>query len=124
MAAGELQAEKLRIAHVFLTPLGGLFRHVIDLAIEQAARGHEVGVFFDSGGLCERVDEALTRISCGLALGVGTCPIHRNPGAQDVIVFAFARFSAWLRQASPCTVTAPRAGSMPQKSLISLLTLD
>jgi hypothetical protein len=50
----------LRIAHVFRAPLGGLFRHVIDLAIEQAARGHEVGVFFDSGGLCERVDEALT----------------------------------------------------------------
>ena len=88
MAAGELQAEKLRIAHVFRAPLGGLFRHVIDLAIEQAARGHEVGVFFDSGGLCERVDEALTRISGGLALGVGTCPIHRNPGVQDVFAFA------------------------------------
>lgn len=102
MAAGELQAEKLRIAHVFRAPLGGLFRHVIDLATEQAARGHEVGVFFDSGGLCERVDEALTRISGGLALGVGTCPIHRNPGAQDV--FAFARFSAWLRQARPDVV--------------------
>ena len=102
MAAGELQAEKLRIAHVFRAPLGGLFRHVIDLAIEQAARGHEVGVFFDSGGLCERVDEALARISGGLALGVGTCPIHRNPGVQDV--FAFARFSAWLRQARPDVV--------------------
>jgi len=102
MAARELQAEKLRIAHVFRAPLGGLFRHVIDLAIEQAARGHEVGVFFDSGGLCERVDEALTRISGGLALGVGTFPIHRNPGVQDV--FAFARFSAWLRQARPDVV--------------------
>ena len=50
MAARELQAEKLRIVHVFRAPLGGLFRHVVDLAIEQAARGHEVGVFFDSGG--------------------------------------------------------------------------
>ena len=102
MAAGELQAEKLRIAHVFRAPLGGLFRHVVDLAIEQAARGHEVGVFFDSGGLCERVDEALARIPGGLALGVGTCPIHRNPGVHDV--FAFARFSAWLRQARPDVV--------------------
>jgi hypothetical protein len=30
------------------------------------------------------------------------CPIHRNPGAQDP--FAFARFSAWLRQARPDVV--------------------
>ena len=57
MEARQSQAEKLRIAHVFRAPLGGLFRHVIDLAIEKAARGHEVGVFFDSGGLCESVDE-------------------------------------------------------------------
>jgi glycosyltransferase involved in cell wall biosynthesis len=96
------QSEKLRIAHVFRAPLGGLFRHVIDLANEQAARGHEVGVFFDSGGVCERVDAALARIPGGLALGVATCPIHRNPGLQDIV--AFARFSAWLRKARPDVV--------------------
>ena len=101
-AARDLQFEKLRIAHVFRAPLGGLFRHVIDLASEQAARGHEVGVFFDSGGLCERVDAALARIPGGLALGVGTCPIHRDPGVRDVV--AFARFSAWIRAARPDVV--------------------
>ena len=74
MAAREWQVEKLRIAHVFRAPLGGLFRHVVDLASEQAARGHEVGVFFDSGGICERVEAALARIPGGLALGVGACP--------------------------------------------------
>jgi glycosyltransferase involved in cell wall biosynthesis len=102
MAARELQVEKLRIAHVFRAPLGGLFRHVIDLATEQVERGHEVGVFFDSGGLCERVDAALAAIPGGLALGIGTCPIYRNPGAQDVV--AFLRFSAWLRKARPDVV--------------------
>ena len=102
MAARELQPDKLRIAHVFRAPLGGLFRHVVDLATEQAARGHEVGVFFDSGGRCERVDAALARVSGGLALGVGTCRIHRNPGPQDLV--AFARFSSWLRKARPDVV--------------------
>jgi hypothetical protein len=102
MAARELQVEKLRIVHVFRAPLGGLFRHVVDLASEQAARGHEVGVFFDSGGLCERVDSALEAIPGGLALGIGTCPIYRDPGAQDVV--AFLRFSAWLRKARPDVV--------------------
>ena len=102
MAARELQPEKLRIAHVFRAPLGGLFRHVVDLAAEQASRGHEVGVFFDSGGLCERVETALARVPGGLALGVGTCPIHRNPGFQDIV--AFARFSRWLREGRPDVV--------------------
>ena len=55
----------LRIVHVFRAPLGGLFRHVIDLAIEQAARGHAVGLFFDRGGDCERVRAAIARIPGG-----------------------------------------------------------
>jgi glycosyltransferase involved in cell wall biosynthesis len=50
---------KLRIVHVFRAPLGGLFRHVVDLAGEQTARGHDVRMFFDSAGLSPRVDEAL-----------------------------------------------------------------
>ena len=44
----DAQARKLRILHVFRAPLGGLFRHVVDLAGEQVARGHDVGLFFDS----------------------------------------------------------------------------
>ena len=39
--------ETLRIIHVFRAPLGGLFRHVIDLARGQIARGHQVGIFCD-----------------------------------------------------------------------------
>ena len=50
---------KLRILHVFRAPLGGLFRHVIDLAGEQAARGHEVGLFFDSASRGDNVASAL-----------------------------------------------------------------
>ncbi len=34
----------LRILHVFRAPLGGLFRHVIDLTRAQIMRGHDVGI--------------------------------------------------------------------------------
>ena len=71
---------KLKIAHVFRAPLGGLFRHVVDLAGEQAARGHDVGMFFDSDGLCPRVDNPLATVPGGLRLGVKTACIHRHPG--------------------------------------------
>ena len=94
--------DKLRIVHVFRAPLGGLFRHVVDLAAEQSARGHEVGMFFDCGALCPRVEAALARIPAGLKLGVGTAAIHRNPGLSDVL--AMARFVAWLRKAKPDVV--------------------
>ena len=44
----------MKILHVFRTPVGGLFRHVRDLARGQAALGHEVGIICDSttGGKC------------------------------------------------------------------------
>lgn len=41
-------AEELNILHVLRAPVGGLFRHVIDLARGQAARGHRVGLVADA----------------------------------------------------------------------------
>ena len=79
----DVKPDKLRIVHVFRAPLGGLFRHVVDLAAEQSARGHDVGMFFDSGADSERVRTALASIPGGLKLGVETTPIHRNPGVSD-----------------------------------------
>jgi glycosyltransferase involved in cell wall biosynthesis len=99
MAPSEPQASRLRIVHVFRAPLGGLFRHVVDLAAEQRARGHDVGMFFDADARCPRVEAALARIPGGLTLGVTTCPIHRNPGFGDLV--AMARFSAYLRRVAP-----------------------
>ncbi len=101
-ATSEARTDKLRIVHVFRAPLGGLFRHVVDLAAEQTARGHDVGMFFDRGGLCGRVDGALARIPGGLKLGVGTASIRRNPGISDIM--ATARFLAWLREVKPDVV--------------------
>lgn len=97
-----VNSDKLRIVHVFRAPLGGLFRHVIDLAIEQASRGHEVGMFFDSGGMCERVEKQIARIPGGPKLGFKTFPISRNPSWGDVS--AFMEFSRWLRELRPDVV--------------------
>ncbi len=75
---------KLRILHVLRAPLGGLFRHVIDLTYEQIARGHSVGLVVDSttGGM--RAAEILSRIEPLLALGVLRLPIRRQPRFDDI----------------------------------------
>ena len=99
---GEWPTGKLKIAHVFRAPLGGLFRHVVDLAGEQAARGHDVGMFFDGGGVCARVERALSGTTGGLTLGVQTAPIKRNPGPSDLT--ALVRLCAWLAEIEPDVV--------------------
>ena len=91
-AARGAEGRKLRIIHVFRAPLGGLFRHVVDLAAEQVARGHEVGLFYDSAFRAESVAAALARIKGSLSLGVFGCPIKRNPHPSDLT--ALARFAA------------------------------
>jgi glycosyltransferase involved in cell wall biosynthesis len=101
-ASNEAQTDKLKIVHVFRAPLGGLFRHVVDLAAEQSARGCEVGMFFNGDARCPRVEAALARIPGGLALGVAMAPIRRNPGFSDFA--AMARFVAWLGRVRPDVV--------------------
>jgi glycosyltransferase involved in cell wall biosynthesis len=98
-AARSVENRKLRIVHVFRAPLGGLFRHVVDLAAEQVARGHEVGLFYDSQMNSERVATALTRIKGGLSLGVHGCPIQRNPHPSDMP--AIAKFMETTRRLAP-----------------------
>jgi len=90
---------KLKIVHVFRAPLGGLFRHVTDLATEQIARGYQVGLFFDAGGRDDRVEEIIAAIPGGLALGIGVAPIGRRPGPSDLL--ALSRFRQWLSGIAP-----------------------
>jgi glycosyltransferase involved in cell wall biosynthesis len=95
-------SSSLRIVHVFRAPLGGLFRHVIDLAVEQAARGHAVGLFFDRGGDCARVRDAIARIPSGTKLGVEMTPIRRNPHIGDLT--AMRAFARYLKRTRPDVV--------------------
>lgn len=73
----------LRIVHCFRAPVGGIFRHVRDLAEAQAAAGHEVGIVCDSttGGDFEaRLFEGMNDT---LALGVRRIPMQRHVGPGD-----------------------------------------
>ena len=75
---------KLRIVHCFRSPVGGIFRHVRDLAEAQVAAGHLVGIVCDSttgGDFEERLFEELEP---RLALGVSRTPMQRHIGPGDI----------------------------------------
>lgn len=75
---------KLRILHVLRAPLGGLFRHVIDLTTEQIARGHAVGLITDSTTGGDSGAAALKRLEPSLELGLLRVPMRREPHAGDL----------------------------------------
>lgn len=77
----------LRIIHVLRAPLGGLFRHVVDLTREQVARGHHVGLITDSTTGGERAAEILAELAPDLALGVMRTPMDRLPHWTDLTAF-------------------------------------
>jgi len=79
----------LKILHAVRAPVGGIFRHIIDLANGQADRGHQVGIIADSLTGGERADAALKEISPRLSLGVHRMAIQREPSPTDLLV--------WLR---------------------------
>lgn len=77
-------AARLRILHVFRAPLGGLFRHAIDLARGQIARGHDVGIFCDSTTGGTRAEEVFRDLAPQLTLGVTRVPMSRYPNLKDM----------------------------------------
>ncbi len=74
----------LRILHVLRAPVGGLFRHVLDLAHEQIARGHHVGLIADSLTGGATAAQRLGALEPHLALGLMRLPIHRLPHPSDL----------------------------------------
>ena len=87
----------LNILHVLRAPVGGLFRHVLDLMREQVARGHNVGLIAATGTGGARADEALRAIEPSLALGLSRIAMHRQPNPGDL--FALAHVVRRVRQA-------------------------
>jgi glycosyltransferase involved in cell wall biosynthesis len=73
-----------RILHVMRTPVGGLFRHVVDLAREQTARGHDVGLIADAATGSARADIVLADLGRTLTLGVTRIQMSRQIGLGDV----------------------------------------
>ena len=80
--------QPLRILHAVRTPIGGIFRHILDLANGQVDRGDHVGIVADTLTGGQRAKEALARIEPRLKLGVHRLPIRREPSIADV--------GAWL----------------------------
>jgi glycosyltransferase involved in cell wall biosynthesis len=78
----------LNILHALRAPVGGLFRHVMDLAACQAARGHRVGIVADSSTGGARADAAFAVLAPQLALGVMRLPMSRHIDFSDTAAMA------------------------------------
>lgn len=88
----------LRILHAVRAPVGGIFRHILDLAAGQAERGHHVGILADSLTGGERAEAALKEIAPKLKLGVYRLAIKRQPHPTDAIAsFHFLRLVRSLK---------------------------
>jgi glycosyltransferase involved in cell wall biosynthesis len=74
----------MKILHVLRSPVGGLFRHVVDLANGQIERGHDVGLISDSMTGNALSEAALAALAPKLALGLCRFPIRRNPHLADL----------------------------------------
>lgn len=132
--SGSSPDRPLRILHIFRTPVGGLFRHVLDVTRGQIARGHAVGIICDSTTGGARAGTALEEIAPQLALGLTRFPMSRNPGFGDLPALArirrlvierkpdilhghgskgglYARFPAFSDPAWPARVYTPHGGS-------------
>lgn len=77
-------SRRLRIVHCFRAPVGGVFRHVRDLAEAQTAMGHDVGLVCDATTGGAREDALLAAIGDRLDLGVTRVPMQRTVGLGDV----------------------------------------
>jgi len=73
----------LKIIHVFRAPVGGLFRHVLDLVEGQVARGHRVGIIADASTGGARADEVLSALAPKLALGLTRIAMRRPLNPTD-----------------------------------------
>ena len=80
--------DPLRILHVFRAPLGGLFRHVLDVARGQVARGHAVGIFCDASTGGARADEVLEELRPTLSLGLHRITMRRSLHPRDALAIA------------------------------------
>jgi glycosyltransferase involved in cell wall biosynthesis len=91
--------QPLRILHAVRAPVGGIFRHILDLANGQADRGHHVGIIADSLTGGERAEAALKEIAPRLKLGVRRLAIRREPYPADMLVWA--RFMGLIGRLKP-----------------------
>lgn len=93
------EGRKLRIVHAVRAPVGGIIRHILDLANGQADRGHDIALITDSLTGGDRAVAALAEIAPRLKLGVYRLPIRREPSPLDAAVWA--RFAQLISRLQP-----------------------
>lgn len=80
----EAPAGSLNILHVLRAPVGGLFRHVLDLVRGQHAQGHRIGVVADASTGGPNAEECFAGLAPHLALGLTRVAMSRQLGLRDV----------------------------------------
>ncbi len=77
--------DPLTIIHIVRAPVGGIFRHIRDLALAQTRAGHRVGIICDArtGGAFE--NKQIAELTAKLAFGVTRIPMRRTIGPGDLM---------------------------------------
>ncbi|MBR1207204.1 MULTISPECIES: glycosyltransferase family 4 protein [unclassified Bradyrhizobium] len=102
MAQDQNEERLLRILHVVRAPVGGIIRHILDVANGQIERGHHVGIVADSLTGGTRADAVLAEIEPRLKLGVHRVAIRREPRFADFMVWA--HIASLIRKLKPDVV--------------------
>jgi glycosyltransferase involved in cell wall biosynthesis len=74
----------MRIVHCVRSPIGGIFRHIRDLATCQAEAGHDVGLICDSSTGSAFDNKLLEELKPKLALGLARFPMQRQLTVRDL----------------------------------------
>lgn len=90
---------ELSILHVLRAPIGGLFRHVVDLAEGQIALGHRVGIVADSLTVDIRAAKLFEKLEPTLRNGLTLIPIDRSISFRDILIML--RISTLLKRIAP-----------------------
>ncbi len=84
MSSVGVSPQDINIVHVLRAPVGGLFRHVVDLASEQAARGYHVGIICDSLTGGDVGAAKLAKLAPLMELGIERLAMPRQPSLNDI----------------------------------------
>lgn len=79
-----MATNKLRIVHCVRSPIGGIFRHIRDLAECQVKAGHDVGLICDSSTGSAYDNRLLDELRPHLKLGVERFPMKRQLSLSDL----------------------------------------
>jgi glycosyltransferase involved in cell wall biosynthesis len=101
--------------------VGGLFRHVRDLAREQARLGLDVGIIVDQNSSDALTAARLAEIEPSLSLGILALPMSREIGHSDWLAFRRIRRHALALQADVLHGHGAKGGAFARLAAASLL---